>query len=362
MYNFLSRPKSCPCCRAPVNHRPVPVFLVKSVAGVLAKAKDGSSSSRILTSPSPHEGDPWEGLFRNPNNDDERKTSEDDEDDDDDDEDEVIDGESDSDDELSGIGWRRRATVTWTFNSSGGQLALGYSMSSPSGSEYGGEDDDFDEEDDDDDDDDDDEVERVRENADSDEPTLEVVGLGFNWAEQTSAGERARPVYVQRRWQPPTVWINPADYEGCFPDHHTVEEEEMMLMMLRRGCTYWMIRTYYMEYNHSRGLVAKLRSLDHPYVDSEEEENRAVDGWGFHHLWVGWNVTLEEEDVTGEAFIERLLREMKENPEEWECRAKPGESGVYDVMRLVRAGTEEAEEYETTDTEVWLDANESYGL
>ena len=354
MYSLLSRPKSCPCCRAPVNRRPVPAFLVKSVTGVLANAKDGSS--RIPTTSLPPEGDPWEGLFRN--SDDDRETSEDDDDDenddDDDEDDEVLDVESDSDDEHSGIGWPRTTTVTWTFNSSGGQFALGYSMSSPSGSEYGGEDDDFDEEDGDD------EAERVLENADLDEPTLEV-DLGFDWDERASVGEHARPVYVPRRWQPPTVWINPADYEGCFPDR-TVEEEEMILTMLRRGCTYPMIRTYYMEYNHSRGLVAKLRSLDHPYIDSEEEENRAVDGWGFHHLWVGWNVTLEEADVTGETFIEGLLREMKENPEEWECRAKPGEGGVYDVMRLVRAGAEEAEEYETTDTEVWLDANESYGL
>ena len=336
------------------------MFLVKSVVGVLANAKDGSSASRIPTSPPP-EGDPWEGLFRNSDDDrDGRGTSEDDEDDDDEDEneDEVLDGESDSDDEHSGIGWPRRTTVTWTFNSSGGRIALGYSMSSPSGSEYGGEDEDFDEEDDDDDDDD--EVERVLGRADSDEPTPEL-GLGLVWDEQAIVGEHTRPVYVQRRWQPPTVWINPADYEGCFADR-TVEEEEMMLMMLRRGCTYLMIRTYYMEYNHSRGLVAKLRSLDHPYIDSEEEENRAVEGWGFHHLWVGWNVMLEEGDPTGEVFIERLLREMKVNPEEWECRAKPGERGVYDVMRLVRAGAEEAEEYETTDTEVWLDANESYGL
>ncbi|KAJ6521346.1 hypothetical protein DFH09DRAFT_1425042 [Mycena vulgaris] len=52
---ILHREKSCPCCRAHVLRRPVPVFVVKSVVTALCNA---------TTQPvAVHDADPWKGLF-----------------------------------------------------------------------------------------------------------------------------------------------------------------------------------------------------------------------------------------------------------------------------------------------------------
>jgi hypothetical protein len=55
----LYRKKTCPACRTVVYHRPIPLFLVKSIAVVIDKAKEGGDSR---SSPVP-EGDPWHGIF-----------------------------------------------------------------------------------------------------------------------------------------------------------------------------------------------------------------------------------------------------------------------------------------------------------
>ncbi|EKM49055.1 uncharacterized protein PHACADRAFT_154728 [Phanerochaete carnosa HHB-10118-sp] len=58
---LLFRKKTCPVCRTAVLGRPIPVFLIKSIAAALEKVRDnGSSSPR--SSPLP-EGDPWAGIF-----------------------------------------------------------------------------------------------------------------------------------------------------------------------------------------------------------------------------------------------------------------------------------------------------------
>lgn len=55
----LYRKKSCPVCRTDVFHRPIPLFVIKSIATAFEKAKPGSPRQ-----PSPPcEGDPWEGIF-----------------------------------------------------------------------------------------------------------------------------------------------------------------------------------------------------------------------------------------------------------------------------------------------------------
>jgi hypothetical protein len=96
---MVYRRKFCPCCRAVVLHRPVPVFLVKSIATTLAKANKGLPPR---SSPPPCE-DVWEGLFFPADHDsyaDDDEDDEDDEDEDDEDEDEddeEVDTEYDSD-------------------------------------------------------------------------------------------------------------------------------------------------------------------------------------------------------------------------------------------------------------------------
>ncbi|KAF8552871.1 hypothetical protein OG21DRAFT_1510954 [Imleria badia] len=60
---LLRRRKTCPCCRAHVRHRPIPVFMIKAIVAAIAKVKapqTGASLGRDLAS---NDSDPWEGLF-----------------------------------------------------------------------------------------------------------------------------------------------------------------------------------------------------------------------------------------------------------------------------------------------------------
>ena len=85
----LNRPKSCPCCRAVVIRRPVPVFVVKAVAAALRKAKgvgETGGGSPVSTGSS-SEQDPWKGLFPSAGDDDSSEGYNEDEDEDDEDED-----------------------------------------------------------------------------------------------------------------------------------------------------------------------------------------------------------------------------------------------------------------------------------
>ncbi|KAK0457860.1 uncharacterized protein EV420DRAFT_1335264 [Desarmillaria tabescens] len=65
---IIHRQKSCPCCRAVIYDRPVPVFLVKSVASTLIKARGpghtaASPLSHMAGSSSATTDDVWKGLF-----------------------------------------------------------------------------------------------------------------------------------------------------------------------------------------------------------------------------------------------------------------------------------------------------------
>jgi hypothetical protein len=96
---MIYRRKFCPCCRAVVRHRPIPVFLVKSIATTLAKA---NKALPRRASPPPTE-DVWEGLFFPTDHDSfgEEEDDEDDDDDDDDDDDEEGDAETDYDSDFN---------------------------------------------------------------------------------------------------------------------------------------------------------------------------------------------------------------------------------------------------------------------
>lgn len=59
---IMYRKKTCPCCRAIVRSRPIPLYLVKSIATTLDKAK--APAGTIRPSPPPEDEDPWAGIFR----------------------------------------------------------------------------------------------------------------------------------------------------------------------------------------------------------------------------------------------------------------------------------------------------------
>ncbi|CDO69327.1 hypothetical protein BN946_scf184746.g8 [Trametes cinnabarina] len=95
---LLYRKKTCPCCRTVVLSRPIPLYLVKSLASAVDKSKAPDGVNR--PSPPPDEEDPWAGIFREPSStfDDYWSTDEDDEDEDDEDA-EIDDGYDDEDED-----------------------------------------------------------------------------------------------------------------------------------------------------------------------------------------------------------------------------------------------------------------------
>ena len=79
---LLYRTKNCPCCRAVVRSKPIQLYLIKSLASSLDKAKAPPGAAR--PSPPPDDEDPWAGIFRDPNLDAYWSTDDDEEDDEDD--------------------------------------------------------------------------------------------------------------------------------------------------------------------------------------------------------------------------------------------------------------------------------------
>ncbi|KAI0766152.1 hypothetical protein BD413DRAFT_571793 [Trametes elegans] len=93
---ILYRKKTCPCCRAVVKSRPIPVYLVKSLASAVDKAKAPPGVPR--PSPPPDDEDPWVGIFQDPTEyEGYWSTDEDEEEEEDDEEDEDEEGDDDDD-------------------------------------------------------------------------------------------------------------------------------------------------------------------------------------------------------------------------------------------------------------------------
>ncbi|KAF8074702.1 hypothetical protein FPV67DRAFT_593446 [Lyophyllum atratum] len=313
---ILNRSKSCPCCRAVVIRRPVPVFVVKSVATAISNYKAGTGA-RGRRSPSPDGNDPWKGLF--PSSDD----------------DEEADLDSSGDDEVyeDALGWAMQGLHAGLRGELGHQIAMNrrymlrYDDDSASGS--GSDDDEVDDDEDDEDD-------------DVDGGSLDGEG-----------SDTYEGIYVAAQWEPPRATVDPEDY--VFRNEGVAAST---LQILRRGCTIDMIRIFGIGYSHSRGLVAHLHSLEEiwPYPDN------GLDGGTMprnNRVFLGWNVQLDEADISGEAYMQDVLNDMKENPARWTWTQRAiSRRPAFDVKRLMRV--EDVEDYDTTDTEVWLDANDPY--
>ena len=90
---LIFRKKSCPCCRATVLSRPLPVFLVKSLISTLDRAKAPAGAHEA--SPPPDLDDPWTDIFPPPRGPESEDSDQDDADDDDDEDEEEEEGFSD---------------------------------------------------------------------------------------------------------------------------------------------------------------------------------------------------------------------------------------------------------------------------
>ncbi|KAJ6568246.1 hypothetical protein DFH09DRAFT_1155044 [Mycena vulgaris] len=292
---ILHREKSCPCCRATVLRRPVPVFVVKSVVTALRAAVPTTTA----VAQGEEEADPWKGLFLP----DYESTS----DDDDGEGYESSEGEgveffNYSEDDLDG------AEVELAMGLGAFPQELARFYESASGSEDGSASVS----------DDDEEEEEEVPDVDSDDSDSDVV-------------------YSLARWEPPA---------------HTVEFDHVhntLWKMQRRGCTPRLIALFNIRYAHDEGLVAHVSSLDGAGADVSVGRNR---------LFLGWNIDIDISDglVDGDSeksFIARQLCDLRRHPERWlvsERHGYPGR-GIVDARRL--APVEEEGIYDTSDSEAY---------
>ena len=100
--DLIYRKKICPVCRAHVRNRPIPLFVIKSIASTLEKHKGAASNSGRRPSPPP-QADPWAGIFIDP--DQERENDDDGDPDEDDDYDEHWSSDDDVFEEGYGSGY-----------------------------------------------------------------------------------------------------------------------------------------------------------------------------------------------------------------------------------------------------------------
>ena len=295
----LMRSKTCPSCRAVVKHRPVPIFMIKSVVAAIKKTKPPRTSSPGSWRNNDCLNDnPWKGIFTSS----EEEAEDGDGDGDGDDESQA---ESDSDD-LS-VWYRHSHSARARFEDAVEDNAT--SESETENEEDEGEDNDEDEGDDEYDDEDDDVV-----------------------------------LYTQQRWAPPSVSIT---------DFHFGEDDVANWgKLLQRGCSWDMLHNFDVFYSHGSGIVVVLRSLDHLYASDNEDEDDA-DDISMYRVFLGWNIALDPDDTDGEDYIQEILREIKDVPERWQVTPTPGVPFAIDVKRLVVV--DEAEAFNTTDSEAWFD-------
>ncbi|PPR06388.1 hypothetical protein CVT26_004649 [Gymnopilus dilepis] len=313
----LMRTKSCPSCRAVVRYRPAPVFMIKAVVSALKKSKPplpGHLELPVEEDATDYDkNNPWKGIF--PSSDEESMDdasegsaedfalntyySEDDE---------------DLQEELFRMYNRHGAEVPPTM----------YADSTSDSDNANGSARDYDDE--------------AQSALDDDERNGNHVFLGDSEEEELD--------YVLPRWTPPTVEIDARSYDIS-------EMNPVHIKLLQRGCTWEMLQNYDISYSHRLGIIVSLHSLDQLYAsDDDNDGDSQVDG--MNRVFLGWNITLERHDLDGESYMSKVLEDMKENPARWILRPRRGVRGAVDARQLVPA--DEVIEYQSTDTEVWLDA------
>jgi len=271
--------------------------MVKAVATALQKAKASSHSRSLHERNSDKFSDPWKGIF--PSSDEEEQVEEDHDSSDD------SDSDFDVDDFRTTIHWYRRRAL---------RRAMYRDMFTTAMSD-----------------------------AEDEENDSEDAGIASEFEEVVESIRFVRP-----RWAPPTVYIDPGDFNLA-----EEQDPEVAFKLLQRGCTWEMVENHELSYDHSSGIVLFLRSLDHLYA-SDDEGEAEIDG--MNRIFLGWNVILDANDIDGEYFINGILQDIKGSPSRWEITPRPGMSGCMDVRRLVPA--DEAANYNTTDTEAWNETDD----
>lgn len=159
-----------------------------------------------------------------------------------------------------------------------------------------------------------------------------------------------RQVYVAPRWEPPRAVNQASQY---LIRSHDISDE--MLKLLLRGCTLDMISTYTLSYHHVWGITLLLPG--NPLDSSDDDSDDEVDTNIVNYIYLGWNIMLAPDDRDGERFVDDVLRSINDNPAGWKVTQRRGHLRGFDATRLVKV--DEVEDYDTTDTEIWVDAEDS---
>jgi hypothetical protein len=159
-----------------------------------------------------------------------------------------------------------------------------------------------------------------------------------------------RQVYVAPRWEPPRTVNQASQY---LTRSHDIPDE--ILKLLLRGCTWDMISNYTLSYHHVWGITLSLAG--NPLDSSDDDSDDELDTNIVNYIYLGWNITLAPDDRDGERFVDDVLRDIRDNSAGWKVTQRRGHLRGFDATRLVKV--DEVEDYDTTDTEIWLDAEDS---
>lgn len=311
--------KTCPDCRAKIHHRPVQVFVIKSLVEAVHPIDEPVPPSPALEGPS----DPWEGIFSEHGS----VAAEESEDDGDMDEDEFV---AASDVDL-GLGEDYcECREADSYDDEGYCRFCGLHEPEDDG------------EDDDDEaahtaeEEDDGNAQRQSLFANSYRDPLRWNPLTSSWGQQSArdwsvhgdeddsntddgsddgasdsdseSGSSSSHVYILPSPTPPCLDLDPQRNTHLQPSQ---------LELCNRGVPYDMIRKYEVRYEPQRGIRAHLG------------RNRT--------LWLGWNLLdIEDTDTDGSRWVGRCVRDVEARTEEW--KVVVAAFGGWTAFRMILQG------------------------
>jgi len=175
----------------------------------------------------------------------------------------------------------------------------------------------------DDDEDEDEDDEESDDGFDAGDMWAALPGYGTDGDDDPYEGD-----YVSPRWAPPTVYIDPEDYD-------IADADDDAFNLIRRGATLGMIDMYGMQYSHDHGITAILD--------------------GGNTVYLGWNITLHENDYLGELYMAWVQSDITDRPDRWRI-VHNYRTRTWEAWRLVPE--DEVEQYDTSDTEAWIGSDD----
>lgn len=296
--------KTCPHCRAKIRSRPVQVFVVKAVVEALGIEPEEEAALAPGTSPagasaSALSDDPWAGIFADVDENDEDEEVED-----------YYIGHDDDDLDVC--------------EACGADFDLdGYCIGCGAPADYGYSDED------DDEDEDAASAGGPGSGPSSDEEVVWQDPMGHSEDEyeeddQGLVGAEENPDnWTLPRPAPP---MNDLSRE----EHNHLNYQEFALCS--RGVPFDMIHKYRMQYDSTRGMSLQL---EHQFSASSFLRFATTAIRRSRTVWVGWNLLgIDEMDVDGTAYVNAILRDMRDRPYRW--MEVPTAGGGISVYRLVR--------------------------